>query len=185
MVQSSGDVAKGNPWGVESETADRAADRPRKGSNPPIASRRRSATLTSSPRTRTPGTTEGRVSMPGSDLPDRASLEYLKKLAKERLLEMRRTDPRARLAAAQRAVARDHGFPSWQALKAEVDRRRSPTARGLLRGVRRRRRRGAARPNEPRPRPDSRTQPRGHHRPSPRGAAPRCRATPARARRGP
>ena len=64
--------------------------------------------------------------MPSSDLPDRASLEYLKKLAKERLRETRRTDPRARLSAAQRAVARDHGFPSWQALKTEVDRRRSP-----------------------------------------------------------
>lgn len=64
--------------------------------------------------------------MSTSDLPDRASLEYLKKLAKERLRQMRRANPRARLSAAQLAVARDHGFPSWQGLKAEVDRRRSP-----------------------------------------------------------
>ena len=65
--------------------------------------------------------------MSSSALPDRASLEYLKKLAKERLRELRRTDLDARLSAAQLAVARDHGFPSWRALKAEVDRRRSPT----------------------------------------------------------
>ncbi|MGH7674284.1 MAG: ankyrin repeat domain-containing protein [Gemmatimonadales bacterium] len=58
-----------------------------------------------------------------SELPDRASLEYLKKLAKERLRELRRRNPDARLAAAQLAVARDHGFTSWRALKAEVDRR--------------------------------------------------------------
>ena len=33
--------------------------------------------------------------MSSSDLPDRASLEYLKKLAKETLREMRRTNPDA------------------------------------------------------------------------------------------
>ncbi len=62
--------------------------------------------------------------MSKAKLPERASLEYLKKLAKERLQELRRADPGARLAAAQLAVARDHGFPSWRALKAEVDKRR-------------------------------------------------------------
>jgi ankyrin repeat protein/catechol 2,3-dioxygenase-like lactoylglutathione lyase family enzyme len=65
--------------------------------------------------------------MPSFDLPERASLAYLKKLAKERLRELRKTDLHARLSAAQLGVARDHGFPNWQALKAEVDRRRSPT----------------------------------------------------------
>jgi len=45
-------------------------------------------------------------------LPDRPSLEYLKKLAKDRLLELRRADAGARLADAQLAVAREHGFPS-------------------------------------------------------------------------
>jgi ankyrin repeat protein/catechol 2,3-dioxygenase-like lactoylglutathione lyase family enzyme len=64
--------------------------------------------------------------MSSSDLPERASLEYLRKLAKERLRELRRTVPGARLSDAQLSVARDHGFPSWRALKAEVDRRRSP-----------------------------------------------------------
>src|SRR5688572_12387269 len=65
--------------------------------------------------------------MPSSKLPERASLEYLKKRAKERLLELRARDPRAKLAVAQLAVARDYGFPSWRALKAEIDRRRAPT----------------------------------------------------------
>ena len=65
--------------------------------------------------------------MSKSELPERASLEYLKKRAKERLLELRREEPRAQLAAAQLAIARDYGFPSWRALKAEIDRRRAPT----------------------------------------------------------
>jgi ankyrin repeat protein len=61
--------------------------------------------------------------MSNSKLPERASLEYLKKLAKDRLREMRRADPRAKLATALLAVAQDYGFPSWRALKAEVDQR--------------------------------------------------------------
>ena len=64
--------------------------------------------------------------MPSAELPARASLEYLKKLAKERVARLRRTDPSATLADAQLAVAREHGFPSWRALKAELDRRRAP-----------------------------------------------------------
>jgi ankyrin repeat protein len=70
--------------------------------------------------------------MSSSDLPERASLEYLKKLAKERLRELRRADPAARLSDAQLAVARDHGFPSWRALKAETDRRRSSTLEAFV-----------------------------------------------------
>lgn len=54
-------------------------------------------------------------------LPDRPSLEYLKKLAKDRLPELRRADASARLADAQLAVAREHGFPSWRALRAHLD----------------------------------------------------------------
>lgn len=65
--------------------------------------------------------------MSTSKLPDRASLEYLKKRAKQLLLELRQRDPHAKLAAAQLAIARDYGFPSWRALKAEIDRRRAPT----------------------------------------------------------
>jgi ankyrin repeat protein len=56
-------------------------------------------------------------------LPDRPSLEFLKKLAKDRLPEMRRANPAARLADAQLAVAREHDFPSWRALRAELHRR--------------------------------------------------------------
>lgn len=60
-------------------------------------------------------------------LPDRPSLEFLKKRAKEQLQVLRQTDPRAQLAAALRAVAKGYGFSSWRALKAEVDRRRDGT----------------------------------------------------------
>lgn len=70
--------------------------------------------------------------MSSPKLPDRASLEYLRKLAKERLRELRRASPETRLADAQLAVARDHGFSSWRALKAEVDRRRSPALDAFL-----------------------------------------------------
>ncbi len=56
-------------------------------------------------------------------LPDRPNLPFLKKLAKDRLHELRRTDPAARLVDAQRLVAREHGFPGWRALRAEVERR--------------------------------------------------------------
>ena len=61
-----------------------------------------------------------------NQLPDRASLEFLKKRAKERLGELRQREPRAKLADAQLTIARDYGFPSWRALKAEIDRRRAP-----------------------------------------------------------
>jgi ankyrin repeat protein/catechol 2,3-dioxygenase-like lactoylglutathione lyase family enzyme len=63
--------------------------------------------------------------MSSSTLPERASLEYLKKLAKQRLAELRRVDPSAKLAVALLAVAREHGFPSWRALKTEVERRQA------------------------------------------------------------
>jgi ankyrin repeat protein/catechol 2,3-dioxygenase-like lactoylglutathione lyase family enzyme len=63
--------------------------------------------------------------MSNANLPERPSLEYLKKLAKDRLQDLRRTDPTTKLAAAQLAVARELGFPSWRALKAEVERRSS------------------------------------------------------------
>ena len=54
-------------------------------------------------------------------LPDRPNLEYLKKLAKDRLHDLRRSDPSARLADAQLAVAREHGFASWRKLRAHLD----------------------------------------------------------------
>jgi len=58
-------------------------------------------------------------------LPERASLEYLKKAAKERLETLRAGDPGTKLAEALLAVARDYGFASWRALKAEVEHRRA------------------------------------------------------------
>ena len=60
-------------------------------------------------------------------LPDRPSLQYLKKLAKDRLHDLRRTDAKARLADAQLAVSREHGFTSWRALRAHLDREQGAT----------------------------------------------------------
>ncbi len=56
-----------------------------------------------------------------SQLPSHPNLEWLRKSAKKRLTELRAADPRAKLADAQRAVAREHGFPSWRKLKAHVE----------------------------------------------------------------
>jgi ankyrin repeat protein len=67
------------------------------------------------------------------NLPARTSIEYLKKLAKDRLEALRASDPSATLADAQRALARDYGFSSWRTLKAEVDRRSEPQAAALAR----------------------------------------------------
>ncbi len=65
--------------------------------------------------------------MPRFQLPERASLEYLRKLAKDRLQDLRRNNSDAKLATALLSVAQDHGFPSWRALKAEIDRRDAQT----------------------------------------------------------
>jgi hypothetical protein len=55
------------------------------------------------------------------NLPARPNLEYLKKEAKERLDDLRRSDPRAQLADAQFAVAQEYGYASWPKLKAHVE----------------------------------------------------------------
>ena len=49
------------------------------------------------------------------------NLEWLRKQAKRQLDELRKTDPLAKLADAQLAIARQNGFPSWRALKAHID----------------------------------------------------------------
>lgn len=54
-------------------------------------------------------------------LPDHPSLEWLRKQAKQRLVEMREALPDVKLADAQFDVARRYGFPSWRALKAHID----------------------------------------------------------------
>jgi ankyrin repeat protein len=55
------------------------------------------------------------------ELPDKPDLDWLRKQAKRRLDDLRRTDPEAQLADAQFALAKDHGFASWRALKAHID----------------------------------------------------------------
>src|SRR5687768_1911 len=59
--------------------------------------------------------------MAQATLPARPNLEFLKKLAKKRLREMRGNARGAKLADAQLAVAREHGFASWRKLKSHVE----------------------------------------------------------------
>jgi len=56
-----------------------------------------------------------------SQLPSHPNLEWLRKSAKKRLNELRAADPNAKLADAQRELAREYGFPSWRKLKAHVE----------------------------------------------------------------
>ena len=64
-----------------------------------------------------------------SGLPVRPSMGWLRKTAKQHLAELRVADPTARLASAQLAVARRHGFSSWRRLAAHVDAVSSDAAR--------------------------------------------------------
>ena len=75
-----------------------------------------------------------------SGLPDRPDLDQLRRQARELLRaavdgephaagRLRAVSPRVTLSAAQLALAREYGFQSWTALKAEVARRRSPPRR--------------------------------------------------------
>ena len=73
--------------------------------------------------------------MSESTLPPRASLEYLRKLAKDRLAVLRKTDRQAQLAVALLSVAQEHGFSSWRALKAEIDRRHATGASRLFEAI--------------------------------------------------
>jgi hypothetical protein len=61
-----------------------------------------------------------RISTGASALPDRPSMEFLRKLAKDRLAESRQSNPAARLFEAQLQIAREHGFASWRELAAHV-----------------------------------------------------------------
>ncbi len=54
-------------------------------------------------------------------LPDRPSLEHLRKQAKDLLREERTRDPEVTLALAQLAIARKYGFPSWPRLVHHVE----------------------------------------------------------------
>jgi len=62
-------------------------------------------------------------------LPDAPNLDWLRKQAKRRLDELRKTNPAAKLADAQLNLARQYGFSSWRALKSHVD---SLTVEGQL-----------------------------------------------------
>jgi hypothetical protein len=66
-------------------------------------------------------------------LPAQPSLEHLRKESKRLLAELRARANSAQLADAQLLLARAHGFPSWRALKQEVERRLAlqPVARPL------------------------------------------------------
>jgi ankyrin repeat protein len=56
-----------------------------------------------------------------ASLPQTPSLEWLRKQAKQRLAALRESDPAAKLANAQFALAKEYGFASWRALKAHID----------------------------------------------------------------
>jgi len=71
--------------------------------------------------------------MSNSKLSERAAREYLKKLAKDRLRELRLSDHHATLATALLAVARDNGFSNWRALKTEVEQRQIKTVASFFR----------------------------------------------------
>jgi hypothetical protein len=53
-------------------------------------------------------------------LPERPSLDHLRKQAKVLLRELKRRDPGARLTAAQHALALEYGCGSWRDLRAHV-----------------------------------------------------------------
>ena len=54
-------------------------------------------------------------------LPANPNLDWLRKTAKQRLVQLRTSQPDARLHQVQLAVAHDYGFKSWRALKSHVD----------------------------------------------------------------
>ena len=56
-----------------------------------------------------------------SELPNRPSLDHLRKQAKALLKTLRRQNADASLTEAQHAVAGQYGFPSWPKLKAHVE----------------------------------------------------------------
>ena len=61
------------------------------------------------------------MSVPPRRLPERPSLEQLRKQAREHLNTLRAGDPSVKLAAAQHALAREYGFDSWPKLVHHVE----------------------------------------------------------------
>src|SRR5687768_16890363 len=58
---------------------------------------------------------------PSRHLPERPSLEQLRKQAREHLDTLRAADPAVKLATAQHALAREYGFESWPKLVHHVE----------------------------------------------------------------
>jgi hypothetical protein len=54
-------------------------------------------------------------------MPDAPNLEWLRKQAKRAFDELQKSNPDAKLADAQFDLAKQYGFSSWRALKANVD----------------------------------------------------------------
>jgi ankyrin repeat protein len=54
-------------------------------------------------------------------LPENPNLDWLRKQARYRLEQLRKTKPEAKLAEAQFEIAKQYGFSSWRALKAHLD----------------------------------------------------------------
>ena len=80
------------------------------------------------------------------DLPERADIDQLRRQAREllraaaagepeALTRLRAVSERPTLAAAQLAVAREHGFRSWPALRSEVESRRQSAGWDLRAGA--------------------------------------------------
>jgi hypothetical protein len=69
-------------------------------------------------------------------LPTHPNLEHLRKQAKDRLGDLQSRNPDSKLAAAQHAIAREYGFPSWPKLRAHVESLPRPASRAVaLAGV--------------------------------------------------
>jgi ankyrin repeat protein len=105
--------------------AAQAAIGPREGSNPPVPSIAYAFFLPDSRGRRALWKEGVRMS---SSLPSRPSLEWLRKTAKDRLADRRRTDPSTKLAAVQLELAREYGFSSWRQLVAHVKALPAPAA---------------------------------------------------------
>ena len=98
--------------------------------------------------------------MPARDLPVRPNLEQYKKQAKDLLKRWKSADPKTtrKLADAQFAIAREHGFETWKAFIDRIASRRGAAEKAAIwkaaRGRPRRRRRQDARAAAARARED-------------------------------
>src|SRR5688572_3495190 len=99
------------------------ASRPREGLSPPDVGRVTICDLLSARRADA-GDIRKEIVMsvpPRRHLPERPSLEQLRKQAREHLDTLRAVDPSVKLAAAQHALAREYGFESWPKLVHHVE----------------------------------------------------------------